>query len=78
MKMKSKLEAFTRGVLAGMAAPVFLFAPEIILERSSVSLDAEKSRNGDGDVDRLRSDWERIGEDFRRVMAREAGDAFRG
>jgi hypothetical protein len=49
---------FVAGVLSGLAAPSYLYASPHYLAPGS-------------DLHEMRSDWSRIGDDFRAVMARE-------
>jgi hypothetical protein len=54
----SSAEALLTGLFGGLAAPAYLYQTTRYLEETPI-------------VQSLRSDWERIGQDFRTVIERE-------
>jgi hypothetical protein len=61
--MSRVIHSFLRGFLRGLAAPAEIYAAP------------RYKRDASSDVERMRSDWESIGKDFRKVISRtsEAG-----
>lgn len=55
---------FASGFLRGLGAPAYLYS------RSSYDRPSERS-----DLERMRSDWRRIGGDFRTAVSRAHGEA---
>jgi hypothetical protein len=60
--IKSPSLAFWTGLLGGLAAPASMFSTPSYMHRDSA-------------LQEVRSDWQRIGDDFRAVMSRENVEA---
>lgn len=68
MKTKSRQSSFMTGFWQGMAEPLMLFDPPASQQmRDQTLLEMPTST----DTEALRSDWEKIGGDMRRVIDRE-------
>jgi hypothetical protein len=68
LKTPSPREAFINAFFEGLAAPGLLFCPR---EPPRLNLDPPRPGKRRSDLEILRGDWRRIGEDFRRVIARD-------